>query len=55
MGDEFLTALADTANTLIEMLGDCDLPIVEYVTSQVTDNGYVFLDDLQKLDNEGDL
>lgn len=55
MGDKFLEELANTANLLIEMLADCEMNVIEYVTSQVTDNGYVFLDDLQELDKEGDL
>ena len=55
MGDIFLEQLANTANMLIEMLGDCEINVVEYVTSQVTCNGYVFLDDLQQLDKKGDL
>lgn len=52
MGEEFLTHLADTANTLIEMLGDCEMNVVEYVTDCVSNNGYVFIDELLEMDKE---
>lgn len=54
MEDSFISELADTANVLINMLGDCEMNIVEYVTDCVCNNGYVFVDDLEKLLDEED-
>lgn len=54
MGDIFINELANTANSLIQMLADCEMEIIEYVTDCVCNNGYVFVDDLQKLDKEGE-
>lgn len=52
MGEIFKQELADTANKLIEMLGDCEIDIVEYVTDCVCNNGYVFVDDLDYIENK---
>lgn len=52
MEDIFMEKLSETANILIEMLGDCEINVIEYVTDCVCNNGYVFLDDLQQLEKE---
>ena len=52
MEDRFINELANTANKLIEMLGDCEMNVVEYVTDCVCNNGWVFVDDLEQLDKE---
>lgn len=52
MEDDFLIELTETANKLIKMLCDCEFEIVEYVLEGINDNGYVFLEDLQKIDKE---
>ena len=54
MEDELLIDLTNTANKLINMLGDCEMNVVEYVTDCVSNNGYVFIDDLKQLDEEGE-
>lgn len=52
MEERFIDELADTANTLIGMLGECEINVVEYVTDCVCNNGWVFVDDLEQLDEE---
>ncbi len=52
MEDKFLNELVDTANTLIAMLCDCEFETVEYVLDCINNNGYVFLDDVQKIEEK---
>lgn len=52
MKETFLTELAETGNKLIGMLCDCEFEIVEYVLQCINNDGYIFLEDLQKIDKE---
>ena len=49
---EFLVELTDTANKLIAMLCECEFETVEYVLEGINNNGYVFLEEVQRIEEE---
>lgn len=53
MGETFNEKLCDTANLLVNMLGDCyNMETIEYITDVVCNNGYAFVDEVNELEDE---
>lgn len=53
MEETFNEKLCNTANLLVEMLGDCyNMQTIEYITDVVSNNGYAFVDEVNELEEE---
>ncbi len=42
----FYQELCNVTNRLVDMLSMCDMPIIEYITDIVSNNGYAFEEDI---------
>ena len=53
MEETFNEKLCNTANLLVEMLGDCyNMQTIEYITDVVSNNGYALVDEVNELEEE---